>query len=80
MSPQEDQASSNLHGAREITLLELLDRLLDTGVVLRGEITLAVADVDLINLDLALLLASAERASRLLMQRAVGEQSLYSGP
>ncbi len=80
MSTQEDLPPSSLHGAREITLLELLDRLLDTGVVLRGEITLAVADVDLINLDLALLLASAERASRLLMQRAVGEPSLESGP
>lgn len=79
MSAHEDLPPTSLHGAREITLLELLDRLLDTGVVLRGEITLAVADVDLINLDLALLLASAERASRLLMQRAVGERSLEPG-
>jgi len=43
---------------REVTLLDLLDRLLAGGVVVRGEITLAAAGIDLVNLDLALLLAS----------------------
>jgi gas vesicle structural protein len=47
--------------AREVTLLELVDRLLDRGVVLTGDITISVADVDLIVLGLRLLLASAER-------------------
>lgn len=43
---------------REVTLLDLLDRLLAGGVVVRGEITLAAAGIDLVDLDLALLLAS----------------------
>jgi hypothetical protein len=47
--------------AREVTLLELVDRLLDRGVVLSGDITISVADVDLIVLGLRLVLASAER-------------------
>ena len=47
--------------ARDVTLLELVDRLLDKGVVLSGDITISVADVDLIVLGLRLLLASAER-------------------
>jgi gas vesicle structural protein len=47
--------------AREVTLLELVDRLLDCGVVLTGDITISVADVDLIVLGLRLMLASAER-------------------
>lgn len=47
--------------AREVTLLELVDRLLDRGVVLSGDITISVADVDLIVLGLRLVLASTER-------------------
>ena len=47
--------------ARQVTLLELVDRLLDRGVVLSGDITISVADVDLIVLGLRLLLTSTER-------------------
>ena len=32
----------------EVTLLELVDRVLNRGVVLSGDITLSVADVDLV--------------------------------
>ncbi len=46
--------------ARRLTLLDLLDRLLAGGVVIRGEIMLAAADVDLVQLDLALLLSSVD--------------------
>jgi hypothetical protein len=49
------------HDARQVTLLDLLDRLLAGGVVLLAQIRLAVADIDLVDLDLALLLSSAER-------------------
>ncbi|MBI4492870.1 MAG: gas vesicle protein [Chloroflexi bacterium] len=51
--------------ARDVTLLELLDRALDRGVVLAGDITISVADVDLIFVGLKVLLASVERAERL---------------
>ena len=40
-------------------LVELLDRLLAGGVVVHGDLTLAVADVDLVHLSLRTLLASA---------------------
>jgi gas vesicle structural protein len=43
-----------------ITLVELLDRLLDKGVVVSGEVTIAVADIDLIELGLRVLLSSVE--------------------
>ena len=74
MSLSQDRYPPSVDGQREVTLLELLDRLLDSGVVLRGQITIAVADVDLIELDLALMLASAERVSRLLWPHGPGEQ------
>ena len=49
----------------EVTLLELLDRVLDKGVVLSGDITLSVADVDLVYLGLRVLLSSTEAADRM---------------
>ena len=42
-----------------ITLVELVDRVLTKGVVLTGDITLAVANVDLVYVGLRLLVASA---------------------
>lgn len=42
----------------EVTLLELVDRVLNKGVVLTGDITLSVADVDLVYVGLRVLLAS----------------------
>jgi len=49
---------------REVTLLELVDRVLDKGVVLSGDITLAVADVDLVYVGLRALLSSVGSLER----------------
>jgi hypothetical protein len=54
--------STSAHRGQEVTLLDLLDRLLAGGVVVRGEITLAAADIDLVQLDLGLLVASIDKA------------------
>ncbi|MBI3977126.1 MAG: gas vesicle protein, partial [Chloroflexi bacterium] len=43
---------------QDVTLLEALDRLLDRGVVLAGDLTISVADVDLIFVGLKVMLAS----------------------
>ena len=43
---------------QQVTLLELVDRVLNKGVVLTGDITLSVADVDLVYVGLRLLLTS----------------------
>jgi hypothetical protein len=45
---------------REVTLVDLVDRLLGGGVVISGDITLAVADVDLVQVSLRALVASVE--------------------
>jgi hypothetical protein len=52
--------------AEEATLLDLLDRVIDHGVVLAGDITISVADVDLIYLGLRVLLAPVERLPELM--------------
>lgn len=50
---------------QQITLLELVDRVLNKGVALSGDITLSVADVDLVYVGLRVLLASAGTLDRL---------------
>jgi gas vesicle structural protein len=52
--------------AQEVTLLDLLDRVIDHGVVLAGDVTLSVADVDLVYLGLRVLLAPVERMPELM--------------
>jgi hypothetical protein len=49
---------------REVALVDLIDRLLAGGVVLGGDITLSIADVDLVYLRLQLVLGSAPAFER----------------
>ena len=49
---------------RDVTLLELLDRLLEGGVAIRGEVTLSVADVDLVRVGLRLVVAGVDALER----------------
>ena len=43
---------------RPVALVDLLDRVLATGVVISGDITLAIADIDLVRISLRALVAS----------------------
>lgn len=43
---------------REIALVDLLDRLLAGGVVITGDVTLRIADVDLVRISLNALIGS----------------------
>lgn len=43
---------------REVALVDLLDRVLAGGVVIAGEITLSIADIDLVRISLRALIAS----------------------
>ena len=62
--PQRPDMNSIPHATAcgDDTLLELLDRLLNAGVVLLGDVVISVADVELICLRLQLVLSSAETA------------------
>jgi hypothetical protein len=50
--------------AREIALVDLLDRLLAGGIVLTGDITLAIADIDMVQISLRTLITSLGRTTR----------------
>jgi hypothetical protein len=53
----------------ELSLLETLDHVIDHGLVIAGEVTIAVAGVDLIFLGLNVLLGSVETVERVLGER-----------
>ncbi|QIB42634.1 gas vesicle protein [Streptomyces aureoverticillatus] len=51
-------SSADPFAQREIALVDVLDRLLAGGVVLAGDITLRIADVDLVRIDLKALISA----------------------
>ena len=53
----------------ELSLLETLDHVLNRGLVIAGEITISVADIDLIFLGLNVMLSSVETAQEVLRRR-----------
>ena len=53
----------------DLALLETLDHVLNKGLVIAGEITIAVADVDLVFLGLNVLLSSVETANEVVRKR-----------
>jgi gas vesicle structural protein len=56
----------------ELSLLETLDHVLNRGLVITGEITIAVADIDLIFVGLNVLISSVETANEVLRRRDPG--------
>ena len=57
----------------DLSLLETLDHVLNKGLVIAGEITISVADVDLIFVGLNVLVSSVETANEVLRERTVRE-------
>lgn len=55
------QADLILDTSEEATLLDMLDRLLNKGVVVGGDVVLGVAGVDLVYLRLSALLSAIDR-------------------
>jgi gas vesicle structural protein len=55
----------------ELSLLETLDHVLNRGLVIAGEITISVADIDLIFVGLNVLISSVEKAHQVLRERQV---------
>lgn len=67
-----------IHPIGGFTILELLDRLLDKGVVVKGEIILSIAEIDLVYLNLGLLLSSVKTVEEVHQKGGNGEGRLIS--
>ncbi len=61
----EDRKIPPLFENQRISLCETLDRVLNTGVVVHGDITISVANIDLIYISLRTLITSVETARQL---------------
>ena len=53
----------------DVSLLETLDHVLNRGLVIAGEITISVADIDLIFVGLNVLVSSVETAHEVLRRQ-----------
>lgn len=60
-APVTQRSVAGLLDTPDHSLVDLVDSLLDKGVVLDGEIVLGIADVDLVYLRVGILLAAADR-------------------
>jgi len=61
-SPETMGPETSLPESEELSLCEALDRILNKGAVLYGEVIISVADIDLVFLGLQVILASMETA------------------
>jgi Gas vesicle protein len=52
--------AAELDETRHVSLCETLDRLLNTGAVVAGDVVISVADIELIYLNLRLMISSVE--------------------
>jgi gas vesicle structural protein len=59
-----DTPAESFQDLQRVSLCEALDRILNKGAVVSGELTIAVANVDLLYLSLQLVLTSVATARR----------------
>ena len=59
----------------DLSLLETLDHVLNRGLVIAGEITISVADIDLIFVGLNVLVSSVETANEVLRNRELQSEN-----
>jgi hypothetical protein len=60
-SPPATTIAGSILGDEETSLLDIVDNVLSKGVVLTGDITIGLAEVDLVYARLSLLLCAADR-------------------
>lgn len=53
------------HSVHASTLADILERVLDKGIVVAGDIRIQLADVELLNIKIRLLVASVDRAMKM---------------
>jgi len=51
-----------MHATNATNLADILERVLDKGIVIAGDIKISIADVDLLNIKIRLLVASVDKA------------------
>ena len=66
MTPNERASTSrDLAGPRSASLLDILDRVLDKGLVVAGDIKVSLADVELLTIRIRLMICSIDKAEQI---------------
>lgn len=60
-----DDNQNVIEKSDNVTLLEILDRVLNKGVVLEGELVISVADIDLVYVGVKVMLSSVSTMEKL---------------
>jgi hypothetical protein len=60
----------------EVSLLDLLDKMLSKGVIVSGDLTISVAGIDLLYVGLRLMISTAEKAAQVGAVRMIGGKLL----
>lgn len=71
MSEAASQATLAIDGESDISLLDILDHVLNAGVVIQGSIVISLAGVDLVYVGLNVVLTSVETALRNIDRQAL---------
>ncbi|MCG2712391.1 MAG: gas vesicle protein [Candidatus Omnitrophica bacterium] len=54
-----------MHATNATNLADILERVLDKGIVIAGDIRIQIADIDLLNIKIRLLVASVDKAMQM---------------
>lgn len=76
VNPEDEAALDD----QQLVLGDLLNRVLDKGVVISGQVMISIADIDLLSLDLKLVLSSVQTALERGGTARDGELSLLRSP
>jgi hypothetical protein len=71
--------SSTARGGQPAQLADVLERVLDKGIVVAGDIQINVLDIELLTIKLRLLIASADKAKEMGIDWWEGDPFLSSG-
>ena len=66
------------HSVQATNLADILERVLDKGIVIAGDITISLADVELLQIKIRLLIASVDKAREIGIDWWQGDPALSS--
>ena len=75
LEPNDDEIED-----RQLVLGDLLNHVLDKGVVISGDVIISIADIDLLSVELKLVLASVQTALEHNQSRGNADVSLLRSP
>ncbi len=58
-------SEQNLHSIQTTNLADIIERILDKGIVIAGDIKIQIADIDLLTIKIRLLISSVDKAKEI---------------